>query len=280
MRAIKGTSVNLLKEQIESLNTDLWSNASLDPAPFNLSNLDEALPDGGLTRGAIHEFIPGSYADYPAALGFATCLLHQLSGAQNLPVLWCSMGRDLDHPPHLYPHGLPFLGLNPDNLLHVEVKNEKDMLWVLEEGLSSASYPLLIAAITRPEKTYDFTASRRLSLRAARHGGTLLLVRHHTSDHPASGRGSTAAVTRWSVTSRPSQPIFFENATVPGFGPPRWQVALTRCKRGRPNIWQLEWDHETLSFHLAAPLVDRAAAQNEQTEAAEPNADFRQSNRA
>jgi len=271
MRVIKEPDIDLLREQIEGLNTDLRSNASLPSAPFNLSSLDDALPDGGLSRGAIHEFVPGNYADYPAALGFATCLLHQLSGEQNLPVLWCSMGRDLDHSPHSYAHGLPFLGVNPDNLLHVEVKNEKDMLWVLEEGLSSPACPLLIAAITRPEKTYDFTASRRLSLRAARHGGTLLLIRHHKADHPASGRGSTAAATRWAVTSRPSQPIFFENAKVPGFGYPRWQVALTRCKRGRPNIWQLEWNNETLSFCLAAPLVDRAPIQNGQTITAEYN---------
>ncbi|MEH6404726.1 MAG: hypothetical protein V7750_15225 [Sneathiella sp.] len=269
MRAIKGPHIDLLKEQIEGLNADLRSNASLPPAPFNLSSLDDALPDGGLSRGTIHEFVPGNYADYPAALGFAACLLHQLSGAQNLPVLWCSMGRDLDHPPHPYPHGLSALGVNPDNLLHVEVNNEKDMLWVLEEGLSSPACPLLIAAITRPEKVYDFTASRRLSLRAARHGGTLLLIRHHKSDQPASGRGSTAATTRWSVTSRPSQPIHFKNAKVPGFGHPRWQVALTRCKRGRPNIWQLEWNNETLSFCLAAPLVDRAPAQNRQATATE-----------
>ncbi len=246
-----------LKERINALSSKRDFTEESNAAPFNLKAIDEALPDGGLVRGAIHEFVPGSYADFPATLGFAACLLKQLAGANNLPMLWCSLGRVLDHPPLPYPHGLPFLGVDPDLLLHVEVDTEKEMLWVLEEGLSSAACPLIIAAITCPEKLYDFTASRRLSLRAAQHGGTLLLVRHHKTDHPAGGRGSTAATTRWSITSRPSQPFFFTNARLPGFGRPRWQVALTRCKRGRPNIWQLEWDHETFSFHLAAPLVNR-----------------------
>ncbi len=249
-----------LRAQISALDHSTCpESVQPDAAPFNIPELDNALPEGGLARGVLHEFVPGGYADYPAALGFAGCLLQQLAGAR-LPVLWCSLGRGLDHPPLPFPPGLSSLGLKAGQILHIEVQTEKELLWVLEEGLSSPSCPLLIAAISQPEKLYDFTASRRLSLRAARHGGTLLLVRHHRALHPAYRRGSTAAATRWSISSRPSQPDYFSNARMPGFSRPRWQVALTRCKRGKPNIWQLEWDHETLSFRLAAPLVDREAA--------------------
>lgn len=262
MTAPQAHALSDLKERLHALSSNRNSTANSAAAPFNLSIIDDALPDHGLQRGAIHEFVPGCYQDFPAALGFAACLSRQLAGAKHLPMLWCSLGRELDRPPLPYPQGLLPIGINPDLLLHVTVKNEKEMLWVLEEALSSAACPVVIAAITCPEKLYDFTASRRLSLRAARHGGTLLLVRHHKADHPAGGRGATAAVTRWSVTSRPSQPSFFTNARLPGFGYPRWQVALTRCKRGRPNIWQLEWDHETFSFRLAAPLADRTPVPN------------------
>jgi protein ImuA len=227
---------------------------------LGLSALDDALPDAGLEHGVIHEIVPQNHTDFPAALGFAAGLVERLSKAHNLPVLWCSLGRGLDHPPRLFPPGLPALGLSPDKILHIDVQNEREMLWVLEEALSCPACPLLIAALNQPEKLYDFTASRRLSLRAARHKGTLFLIRHHLANHHLKGRGATAAATRWSIATRPSQPFFFTNAKMPGFSRPRWQVALTRCKRGRPNLWELEWDHETFSFRLAAPLADRTTA--------------------
>jgi len=231
--------------------------ASSPSTSLGLDALDQALPGGGLPGGALHEFVPRTYMDFPAALGFACSLLHHLTKARRLPVLWCSLGRGLDHPPLPFPAGFDALGLDPDQLLQVDVHNEKDMLWVLEEGLSSPACPVVIGAYTQREKLYDFTASRRLSLRAARHGGTLLLVRHYLADKPAGSRGTTAALTRWSISAHPSQPLSFSNARMPGFENPQWQVSLTRSKRGRPSDWQLEWDHETFSFRLATSLGNR-----------------------
>ncbi|MEP3245777.1 MAG: inducible mutagenesis protein A [Sneathiella sp.] len=257
METLRRQDMATLKAQINALDAPACLNDFQAENPVcPIPPLDTALPDGGLARGALHEFVPGEYADFPAAVGFAGCLLHLLAGA-NLPMLWCSLGRGLDYPPLLFPPGLSNLGIDPDRILHVEVRSEKEMLWVLEEGLSSPACPLLIAAMSEPEKLYDFKASRRLSLRAARHGGTLLLIRHHHANHPSKRRGSTAAATRWSISSRPSRPVFFSNARMPGFSSPRWHVALTRCKRGKPQHWQLEWDHEAFSFRLATPLGDR-----------------------
>ncbi|WP_373085919.1 ImuA family protein [Sneathiella sp.] len=228
------------------------------PGLFNIPVIDASLPNGSLLRGAIHEFVPASYPDFAAAFGFMACLLHKLRDTETAPVIWCGFGDRTDFPHTPYPHGLAALGPAPDNFLHVEVKREKDMLWVIEEGLSSPTGPLIGAIYTSSEKLYDFTASRRLSVRAARYGGTLLLLRHYMASHPMAS-GSTAAVTRWVISSRPSSPVQHNNAKVPAVGPPRWHVTLARCKQGHPGNWQMEWDHETLSFNLVTPLADRTS---------------------
>ncbi|OUR79701.1 hypothetical protein A9Q83_04740 [Alphaproteobacteria bacterium 46_93_T64] len=259
MPAHKRKIISQLKEQIEALETHVRSERACVNRSVSTSDLArDALQ---LKPGAIHEFVPGTYADYPAALGFMICLLLNMQSDKAAPVLWCSLDEYSDFPTSPYPQGLASLGLAPENILQVSVQREKEMLWALEEALSSAACPLIIGAYSAPEKLYDFTVSRRLSMRAARHGGTLLLLRHHMAGQRTTSAGSTAALTRWSISSRPSAPIHHTNTKIPAMSAPRWQVSLTRCKQGilagHPKNWQLEWDHEALSFSLVAPLVDR-----------------------
>ncbi|HKU96772.1 MAG TPA: ImuA protein, partial [Vineibacter sp.] len=40
----------------------------------------------------------------------------------------------------------------------------------------------------------------------------------------------------------------------------RWQVALERCRNGRPGHWTLEWDHVAYRLRLAEVVADRAPA--------------------
>ncbi len=127
------------------------------------------------------------------------------------------------------------------------------MLWALEESLTGAGFAAAIGVLARDHRHYDFTASRRLSLRAAESGATALVLRIGDA-----GGGATAAATRWSIAARPSVPVRHPGHAMPGLGLPRWRVDLLRCKRGRPHDWLVEWDHETVRFHLAAPLADRA----------------------
>ncbi|USG60452.1 hypothetical protein NBZ79_14870 [Sneathiella marina] len=266
MSPYKRHMLTQLREHIETRHIALESSprpSFPQAAPFLISAIDGTLPDGGLPRGGVHEVIPGCYADFPAALGFMTCLLHLMEPAKTTPILWCNLGRHSDFPASPYPQGLSSLGLSPETILHVSVQCEKEMLWVLEEGLSSPACPLVVGAYTAPEKLYDFTASRRLSVRAARHGGTLLLLRHHTAAGADAGHKSTAAITRWSIASRSSAAVQYSNSKISATGRPRWQVTLTRCKRGRPDSWQLEWDHETFSFRLVTPLVNGAVSPEE-----------------
>jgi protein ImuA len=222
---------------------------------FGEDEIDSALPDGGLATGAVHEFLPESQSDFAATLGFGLGLLTRLMQVRTRPILWTAPTYETFRCGIAYPVGLAVFGFDPNRLNYLAVDNAKDVLWAMEEALGSASLAAVIGILPRQDKAYDFTASRRLSLRAASSGVTAFLIRQDTGpDKP------TAAATRWSIATRQSAPQWRKGLSTPGLGPPSWRANLVRCKRGRPRSWLVEWDHETFSFRLASPLAHRAPA--------------------
>jgi protein ImuA len=222
---------------------------------FGEEDIDNALPDHGLARGAVHELLPESQDDFAATLGFGLGLLTRLMRVCAKPVLWAGPARETFRCGIAYPVGLAAFGFDPARLHYLSVDNAQDVLWAMEEALASASLAAVVGILPAKDKSYDFTSSRRLSLRAAASGVTAFLVRQGSeTDKP------TAAVTRWSIAARQSAPQWRRGLSMPGLGPPRWRASLMKCKRGRPRSWPVEWDHETFSFRLASPLADRAPA--------------------
>ncbi|WP_048646083.1 ImuA family protein [Nitratireductor soli] len=230
--------------------------------------LDAALPEHGLATGALHELVPATHGDFAAGIGFGFCLLARIARSRPGQILWAAPAHLGFREGGLYPLGLAALGFDPDRLIQIAARKSIDILWALEEGLAHAPLAAVVGVLPENAHDYDFSASRRLAMRAARQGVTAFIFRGR--ENPGM---STAAETRWSVASLPSLP-----APVPamgarpglgfGLGAPRWQVKLTKCKKGtpggwlsnQPDGWDVEWDHETLSFRLPAPLADRAPA--------------------
>jgi len=243
-----------------SFNSESASLSDPETGFFGVETLDAALPEQNIASGAIHEFIPATPADFPAALGFMLCLLQRaahLDTKSDTPILWCHILGHADFPSLPYLPGLSMGGTSAPRFLTVSTRLEKDMLWALEEGLSMTKSPLIVGVNARSEKIYDFTASRRLSLRAARNNCRLFLLRPHTAAAGSEQGSSTTAATRWQISPRPSRAVTYKNAHTPTMGLPTWQVNLTRCKGGKTGNWILEWDHETFSFRLASSLVNR-----------------------
>ncbi|MEC9343071.1 MAG: inducible mutagenesis protein A [Pseudomonadota bacterium] len=208
------------------------------------AELDAALPEGGLALGALHECVPEGHGDFAATLGFGLALASRVVCTRPGFVLCafparCGFEQGVVHAP-----GLTAFGLDPDRFIEVDVAKPRAMLWVMEEALGAAALAAVIGIAGRDERAYDFTASRRLALRAARSGVTALLVRPHAPEGT-----TTAATTRWRI------------AAAPGAGPPRWSATLVKSKKGMPGHRNVvEWDHETLSLRLAAALADRTPA--------------------
>jgi protein ImuA len=228
--------------------------------PFGVAALDQALPDGGLALGALHEIV-GSGADEEdgaAAAGFAAGIAGRIAHGV---VLWCLKHGDL------YGPGLAAHGLDPARIALVRASRDDDILWALEEGLRTPQIAAVIGEIGR----LPMVAGRRLQLAAERSGITaLLLQRWRTGVEAAAERvRSSAAVTRWRIAPLPSLPD-----SEPGIGRPRWRVELLRCRGGEPASWDVPIDlgeaDASDSVCLSAGLADRPAAPRRRTAEPEP----------
>ena len=76
-----------------------------------------------------------------------------------------------------YGPGLLRFGFDPDALAIVRTDTVTELLWAMEEAAGCRTVAAVIAEVARHHKQLDFTASRRLSMRAARFGTALMVLR-------------------------------------------------------------------------------------------------------
>jgi protein ImuA len=211
--------------------------------------LDDALPEGGLPLGRVHDVLSPARSDVrdAAAFGFTIALVALLmqTRPQEGPVIWCTRGANLLGGT-LYTRGLVQLGLDADRLILVETVDEADRLWALEEALTTRGVLAAIAELdpVRLGKRDDKTG-RRLQLAAERSGvtGFLLRPRMATAAGPAA-RATGLVESRWQVDAAPS-PLGLHDTR------PVWSVLLDRAKRARRVMavpCRIAWDAEHLSF--------------------------------
>jgi protein ImuA len=193
----------------------------------------------------VHEIFGASIQDEPSAAGFAVALAVRASG--NRPVVWVRqdfVGLEMGE---IYAPGLAELGLSPDRLILVRVR---DGPGVLKAGEEAARCPPLGALLVEPwgnPKILDLTASRRLALAAARSNVPLFMVRAGGAPTPS------AASTRWSIRAAPSAAF---DADAPGH--PVFEVELLRDRAGasRRN-WTVEWNRDHRTFKDIQTLPSR-----------------------
>jgi protein ImuA len=113
-------------------------------------------------------------------------------------------------------------------LIHVAADKPADALFALEEGVRCRDLAFVIGELAGNPAALDFTASRRLSLAAERHGVPLWLVRLDARHDLGSAR------MRWDVAAAPGVPPRW-NRDAPG--DPRWRASLFRAHRVQPGEW-------------------------------------------
>jgi protein ImuA len=199
----------------------------------------------GLSQSGIHEVAAQAYRDYPALAGFA---LGALGRGATGAVVWIAPEPTLRDQGRISAAALQAMqpGLS---LLNVSVRKPGEALWAAEETIRSGAARLVVAEA----RAADFTATRRLSLASQRHGVALILLMPQTCE------GATAAQARWRVAARPSSPNRFD-PRAPGHT--RWQAVLERCRTAPAStgkVFDVEFDHETLSFSVVPGLAARPA---------------------
>jgi len=160
------------------------------------------------------------------------------------PWLWVQDSEALRRSGRPYRPGLP-RDLR-HRLIHVAAKTPEDLLFALEEGLRCRDFAFVIGEIAGNPRALSFTASRRLSLAAERHGVPLWLVRLDAA------RDLSSARMRWQAGSAPSGPARW-NVQAPGH--PSWRAELFRARNHPPGEWIVrdEADRLLAARHIAQP---------------------------
>lgn len=186
-----------------------------------LGAVEDAFPNAVFPTGAIHEFLSAVPEQAAASGGFISGILNALM-QRGGACLWISMSRTL------FPPALKTFGLEPDRIIFIDLKREKDVLWAMEEALKCTGLAAVIAEV----REVSFTESRRLQLAAEQSRVTGFILR---SD--ARKLSATACVARWNITPLPSE----LESGMPGIGFPRWNVELIKVRNGNPGSWKVEW---------------------------------------
>jgi len=140
-------------------------------------------------------------------------------------------------------------------LIHVAARTPEDTLFVLEEGLRCRDLAFVLGEVAGNPRALDFTASRRLTLAAERHGVPLWLVRLDAR------RDLSSARMRWQAASAPSpagRGAARWNPQAPG--PAAWRAELFRARAHPPGEWTLGDDGHVLAAEPPHPrdLADAA----------------------
>ncbi len=161
-----------------------------------------------------------------AAVGFVLAHLRQPGTAQAQkarPLLWVQdrLSRRESGQPYL-------AGMGDPALLYLEVSRATDVLWAMEEGLRCTDLGGVVGEVWGNAPALDFTATKRLALRAEAHGVPAWLIRR------AATPDLSAARERWRLASLPAAQDP-DDARAPGA--PVWRADLFRARWRATGQW-------------------------------------------
>jgi protein ImuA len=225
---LKGVTVQVKNDIISALQSDIlrlqgYKSVNSPAVDLGLGSIAEAFPNGTFPLGAVHEFISGMKEDMAATSGFIAGLLASLMGSNGIS-LWISASRTV------FPPALKSFGIHPERFIFIDLKKEKDVLWVMDEALKCGA----LTSVVGEMRDISFTESRRLQLAVEQSQVTGFVLRNtgrSISDHP------TACVSRWNITPLPAEPI----EDLPGMGYPKWRVELSKIRNGKTGVWDIIW---------------------------------------
>ncbi len=141
--------------------------------------------------------------------------------------------------------GLPV----PLRIIHVDVSKPVDVLWAMEQGLQCNGLSAVLGEVWGDPAALDFTATKRLALRAEAQARPAILLRRAASPN------LSAARLRWRVSSLPSAPAP-DDIRAPG--QPLWRAELFRARWRTPGAWVAHHGADGLTLDHARPATTPA----------------------
>jgi len=183
--------------------------------------------------GVVQEILVAAPRDGAAAFGFALGQARGLVTARRNTLFHLQLAAEAPLLGVPYGPGLGWFGVEPARLLLVRVADMTEFLWAAEQILACRAVAGLLAEVGGNPRLLDFTASRRLSLRAAMSHTALFLLRH------GARRQASAAQLRWRLTPAPSGRRPYDPEAP---GPARWRLVLEKGQLGPAGTeFLLEW---------------------------------------
>lgn len=218
---------------------DIERKPALAEARVRVESEDGQFPK--FAGGLLQEVFTDDLRNGGASLGFALAQTRGLLTHRRIAIIYLQLADEAQKLGLPYGPGLNHFGLDPGALVLVRPATMTELLWAAEEAMACRAVAGVVADIAGRQKLLDFTASRRLSLRAAEAGSSMFLLRY------GQGREASAAHLRWHLLpGKSGQQQYDERAP----GPARWQVRLERGSLARQHAeWVLGWtEHGFSSF--------------------------------
>jgi len=225
MKANKQEIVSQLRKQMLEMQ-GFKPVTSGDALQFGLDAIELCFPNSIFPLGTIHEFLSEKPEDTAASEGFISGLLGKMMECGSA-CLWISRNRKL------FPPSMQAFGVNPQQVIFIDLTYEKEILWAMEEALKCEGLACVIAELS----DIDFAQSRRLQLATEKSCVTGILLRKE----PKRSLSATACTVRWQIKPLPTA----FGTDIPGVGYPRWEVNLLKVKNGHTGKFLIEWaeDH-------------------------------------
>ena len=172
--------------------------------------------------GVLHEVFADEQQQSTLALGFALGMARRLIGERKA-VLYLQLAEKTQELGLPYAIGVQQFGIDPDMMIIGRVGDVTELLWAMEEAISCRAVAGVIADVIGNPRALDFTASRRLSLRASATGTSAFILRYGL------GREASASKLRWHVSPAVSAEQFYDPLAP---GPPRFVVEIEKKRLG------------------------------------------------
>jgi protein ImuA len=209
----------------------------------------DAMLQGGLARGVVHEVFAPESRQAASATGFVAGLAWR--SAMRRPLMWIRQDFVACESGALSMNGFTELGFDPRRVVTVHAADIDMALRVTADALACDALGAVVLDVWGDVRQLDLVASRKLTLAAQTSGVTCLVLR--TSALPA----VSTAETRWVVRAARSPP----GPAWSAWGAPMFDAQLVRNRHGQTGQWIMEWNcHECLFREPAAHPQPAAAA--------------------
>ncbi len=225
-RSLKQIIIERLQREILDLE-GFKTKTEYTQTKLGLRALENNFPNHTFPTGTIHEFVSEKPEHTACTSAFISGVLTKLNN-QNGIYIWIGKQRQL------FPVGLKKFGIQPHQIIFINLVKQKDILWATEEALKCKNLSGVISEL----EDITFAQSQRLQLTVEKSKVTGFILRTQTERINA-----TACAARWQI-----KPVASENEEhLPGVGFSKWQVNLLKVRNGNTASCTVAYYHGQLA---------------------------------